>query len=274
MGWQPIIRDVLDDLDDVSIASPAEGDMIYRNDSGLWVVVAGTKGDGKTPTGQPDGSVAWEEPGGGAAGRPWEAATVGAYDDYFDANNESDWTNIAPDTGTATWTYQHNAHVGDFRGVQCVFANQNTSDLSAYVKSLSGITTGDYAQARFSSLMRANVFGGVVFTDGTTTAANYVLAALYQGTGMLGIDGTLTASNAGTFTFSVDPKGDVWLRLLYSAANTFQVFTSHNGVDFAQVGTNIAHTMTPTHGGFAVASQGVTVSQLIKFSDFHSNVTP
>lgn len=45
-----------------------QGDMLYQNASGLWVVVGGTKGDGKTPMWQVDGSIGWETPSGGGGG--------------------------------------------------------------------------------------------------------------------------------------------------------------------------------------------------------------
>lgn len=70
MGWIPEPPpDILDDLADVDISSPAHGDMVYRNDSGLWVVVGGTPSDGKVPTIQADGSVEWEA-AGGSSGYP------------------------------------------------------------------------------------------------------------------------------------------------------------------------------------------------------------
>lgn len=55
----------LTDDSDVALRDAAHGDMIYRNDVGLWVPVAGTKTDGNVPTIQADGSVAWDATGGG-----------------------------------------------------------------------------------------------------------------------------------------------------------------------------------------------------------------
>lgn len=58
----------LGDHEDTSLSSPAEGDMIFRNDSSQWVKVGGTKTDGNVPTVQSDGTIAWEAP---PVGAPW-----------------------------------------------------------------------------------------------------------------------------------------------------------------------------------------------------------
>lgn len=55
----------LTDDSDVGLRAAAHGDMIYRDEVGLWVPVGGTKTDGHVPTIQADGSVAWDTAGGG-----------------------------------------------------------------------------------------------------------------------------------------------------------------------------------------------------------------
>ncbi len=207
----------------------------------------------------------------------YQPATIGEYDDYFTADNSSNWTTIAPDTGTAIWTYQHLSRLGENRGVQSVFFSQNATDLGGYVTSLSGITTGDYIQAAFDWRVMNTMFAGLMFTDGTTSAANFALAAVYHASNIdqiVGVDGTLTAGNAGTFTQNATGGGPYHFRLLYSAANTFDVLVSMNGEDFRLINT-ITHTMTPTHGGFGVAAQNVGggAEGLIQAKYFHSNVT-
>ena len=71
---------------------------------------------------------------GGGPG--WMPATVGAYDDYFDEDNESDWTAVAV-TGSVTWGYRYATRLGLSRGVHAVFEDQTAEDFPAYVKSLS-----------------------------------------------------------------------------------------------------------------------------------------
>lgn len=59
-------RSLLGRLNDVSVSGAAQGDMLYLNDSGLWVIIDGSKTEGRVPTIQGDGSVAWATPSGGS----------------------------------------------------------------------------------------------------------------------------------------------------------------------------------------------------------------
>lgn len=61
---------ILDDLTDVSVPSPTQGDMVARDGSSQWAKVGGTKSTGNVPTVQADGSIQWEAPpaGGGGGG--------------------------------------------------------------------------------------------------------------------------------------------------------------------------------------------------------------
>jgi hypothetical protein len=71
-AWTAVDTTVLlDDLSDVSAASPANGDMLYYNGT-VWAKVAGTKAAGKVAKIQNDGSVAWDTDasGGGGGGGP------------------------------------------------------------------------------------------------------------------------------------------------------------------------------------------------------------
>jgi hypothetical protein len=255
----------LDDADDVVITSPADGDVLtYDSASGDWV--------NASPAG-----------GGGGSSLFWEAATVGSYDDYFDADNSTDWTAVAV-TGTATWNYNFADRLGSYnRGLVTLFEDQTAQDYPAYLKSLSGITTGDYIQT-CSSIFRVadSVFcnTGVAFTDGTSTTSNVV----FFGVSMTNTElytlacghGTLTA----TSTFPIDltmgsgVPSVLHVRLTYSASNTFQCYVSLNGENWQKIGADVSKTMTPTHGGFIVSTFGAGEPRFVQYRYFHSNVTP
>lgn len=47
------------------VVAGALGDMVFRASNGNLTPVTGTKGQGKVPTGQADGTVAWAEGSGG-----------------------------------------------------------------------------------------------------------------------------------------------------------------------------------------------------------------
>ena len=64
-------------------------------------------------------------------------ATVGAYDDYFDEDNELDWTAVAV-TGSVTWELQGRDTVfaPSREGFHAVFQDQTAEDFPVYVKLL------------------------------------------------------------------------------------------------------------------------------------------
>ena len=213
----------------------------------------------------------------------WSAAVRGAYDDYFDVDNEADWTAVAV-SGSITWNYRFASRLGVNRGVTAVYEDQTANDYPAYLKSLSGVTTGDYIQtsiSNFKPLDALFINSALCFTDGVLTTSN----VCFWGPGVLNTElaivqaghGTLTATS--TFPINDTLNTAMWgapihWRLLYSAANTFQAFFSLNGEDWTQYGSDIAKAMTPTHGGFLVSSTGSSPIRQSRFSYFHSNVTP
>ncbi|MEE9178225.1 MAG: hypothetical protein V3U46_07320 [Acidimicrobiia bacterium] len=209
----------------------------------------------------------------------WRPSSAGDYDDLFDADSEADWTAVAPDSGSAAWAYDYLTRVGLGRGVHLAFEDADGTDVTAYVKSVAGIATGDYIQTAidFALLDASGSSPGVgpIFTDGVTSAADFALGGLLSSSDALawwGADGTLGATNAGTFTQNINTVGLIHIRLLYSAANTFQLLASLNGEDFSQVGSDIAHVFTPTHAGFGAYLSNPTTPQFAHFQYFHSNI--
>jgi hypothetical protein len=63
-----------DDLTDVDVTGAAEGDMVFQDSAGDWILVTGSKDDGDVPTIQADGTVAWEAPPSGTGTRIGELA--------------------------------------------------------------------------------------------------------------------------------------------------------------------------------------------------------
>ena len=215
----------------------------------------------------------------------WRPATAGAYDDMFDADNESDWTAIDQDTGTTAWNYDYETRVGQGRGVHIIAGGGDGTDGAAYVKPVSGVAIGDYVQTAVSaafSIAGNTPYAAVGFADGNTSAANVALGGFFAGAaavgdfGFIGSDGTLANLNASTFITPLVSllAAPFHIRCVYSASNTFQLWVSLNGEDFIQVGIDIAHTMTPTHAGFVFTDSAVATSQFAHFKYFHSDITP
>lgn len=211
----------------------------------------------------------------------WQPATIGEYDDYFREDNESDWTATSADSGTETWTYPTSTIISGDDGLHLDFADQSAGDFTAYTKSLSGITTGDFVQTKirlFGGVFdTADSVIGVGFTDGTTTAANSVVGAVNvngaEAKRLLTAHGTLASMTTFPHDVSVADHDHLHLRCTYSAANTFQLSVSLNGRQFTQIGADISKTMTPTRGGFIAGTFGSSEDCMALLEYFHSNVT-
>lgn len=216
----------------------------------------------------------------------WMPATVGNYDDYFDEDNESDWTATAI-TGSATWNYNHEARFGQSRGLAVAFEDQTAvDDVAVYLKSLSGIATGDYIQTAVAPVRRfvsgTHTFGvGLILTDGNAAGSEGACVSLGSDANVAGkfyvLGGTLTAITSAasneTFVNQVASGQPIHFRLTYTASNTFRGSWSLDGDNFTACGADITVTFTPTHGGLFVSTVETEPSQA-RFAYFHSNVTP
>lgn len=214
----------------------------------------------------------------------WQPASVGAYDDYFDSDSSADWTAVAI-AGTSDWNIRHQARLGVWnRGLLANYEEQVAGDWPAYLKPLTGITTGDYIQTSISLLRYPTGLSMplIAFTDGAvsgSTVAAFGPEINGSGVGFLvTIEGTL--ADAQTFDVVTDLQhgayfsGVIHYRLEYDASNSFKCFWSLNGEDWVELVT-LASTLTPTHGGFVVSSYGTGgPARQALFRYFHSNVTP
>ena len=199
-------------------------------------------------------------------------------DDMFGSDSSADYTTQTV-SGTATWT------IG--RGVLSVKADDQTlGDVSAFLKSITSASspmTVETSVQIFAPEVSASEFAmaGILFTDGTATTSNSAAFALeLNGSSSAGQlferRGTLTDFQAdgstgltgGLFVGST-PFSRAYLRLIWSAANTFEVAVSGDGVTWTDRGaTTFSQTMTPTHFGFWVSTQGGNDEFLASFDYF------
>ena len=191
-------------------------------------------------------------------------------DDFFGQDSSGDYTEQTV-TGTATWTIS--------RGLLSVKANgQSAGDVSAYLKSITSASSPMTIEAAIKSLpLTATTSGdrfqiGFGFTDGTAAASNSAIAAYSTVTdqeadpdGFVRMSGgTLTDWENATNTLtriqrSANPFGLLYMRLIWTAANSFQMALSTDGVSWtALLSTTLSKTITPTHFGFVVASKATT----------------
>jgi len=164
-------------------------------------------------------------------------------------------------SGTATWT--------EARGRVSVVVNGQTADDSASVLSAFTFGTGDeWVVPVYGAMSMAatsgNLSAGIVFSDGTATSSNAVFGhiQLAQTASVtvtelgVGRHGTLTDHSTAPWVsdgYLAPAAGNpVFIKLKYSASNTFQLSFSPDGITYSAFGeSDISKTMTPTHVGVA-----------------------
>ena len=255
--------------------------------------VAGLRGRRVSPTAPADTEVLtydtaaleWGPAAGGGAGAIvpfWKAAVVGTYDDYFDSDQSADWTAVAPDTGSAIWSYHFATRLGETnRGFLADYDDQVVGDFGAQLKLLSGIAIGDWIQTSLVHFGPSDQYrwGGVVLSDGATPGSNAVSWSIMGDNTLeykvISGEGTLTNHIVhGVNLYRHLEPGHIHLRLIYQAADTFRCQISLNGETWRTIGSDLSETFTPTHGGLLVTTYGGVNPMLTNFRYFHSNATP
>jgi hypothetical protein len=203
------------------------------------------------------------------AARPGEPH---AYDDEFDDESiHGDWTELDI-TGTTTWT--------ESGGKLSVLAdNQTANDFGVQLKALDSLTSPlTIDTVRVSSApVGMNAMSGILFSDGVISSskawanmAYFPSNAGWERTTIQARTGTLT--NMGTASGSVqhqNPISQLYLRLVWSAANTFKVLWSPDGISYVSHSTaSHANTMTPTHFGLFASTWGTNAEMVASFDYF------
>jgi hypothetical protein len=191
--------------------------------------------------------------GGGGGGSPdWaydKTDNADAFDIQWDGSQSAGMTTVTV-TGSQTLTEK--------TGVLSVkFSGQGSQDHNCLLIAHS-FSIGDSFAVPLRYAGNAG-FGlaGVIFTDGTTSAANAVAAHIQQHSNegharVYTRHGTLTAMGTVSAVFNQQSNQVpwLWLRLTYQASNTFRKEISPDGISWSTVGiADVSKTMTPTHVG-------------------------
>jgi hypothetical protein len=188
---------------------------------------------------------------GGAGGTPDYA-----YDDTDNADaTDIRWTGSVS-AGMTTVTVTGSQTLTEKTGVLSVlFSGQSTQDYNCLLTAHT-FSVGDSFAVPIRYAGNAGIgAAGVIFTDGTTSAANAVAAHMQQHsneghTRVYTRHGTLTAmgsvSTVHNHRSALVPW--LWLRLTYQASNTFRKELSPDGISWHTTADE-SKTMTPTHVG-------------------------
>lgn len=189
--------------------------------------------------------------------------TPHADDDFF--ASYSGYTEVQI-TGTTTWAAGNN-------GLTATTISQSASDLNVAVKPMS---TGSppvtiETMLRFAMPINGNPGGGLIFTDGTTSASNAVGFGTLAQWNHFAPRGTLTAMSSTVVTeteyrFSMTDMTLLY-RLVWTAANTWAwaISPDYGSTWTDYTSTTFSHTLTPTHIGFFATSWASAMRGLVNF---------
>ena len=176
-------------------------------------------------------------------------------DDEFSAGTfPSGWSSINSGSHLPTITNVNNVLSllmpgGDAGGEMHAWAQSPTIVVGSYVETaIRGIwVTGNFHLA------------GLFFGDGTTYGSGNQVAVYWTpSSSPVLLYGSWTGYNSqGSTSFisiPMAPFGDLFLRLVYTALNTFAIYISADGISWALVVSGISRTMVPTVAGIFVST--------------------
>jgi len=196
--------------------------------------------------------------------------TAHADDDYFSVDSSADYTEVDV-SGTTTWTTQDGL-------LSVLYEDQTAGDAGCYVKPITSASAPMTIETRVrmeNDDVNSHI-AGLCFTDGATTvddmvsiglqlsATGYALTLTHGAITNFDTDFTiLRASGLPTIT------GGLYLRLVWTATNTFAAAVSPDGVSWTAYGA-AADTFihVPTHFGIFATTYGATVPAVATFDCF------
>lgn len=208
----------------------------------------------------------------------WFVGTTDANNFYWAGSDLSGSFTAQTVTGSATWAENGNS-------IQALAANQTADDAAVQLIAKT-ISIGDsWLLAVNSTILGSDVgnstlgyrAAGIVMADGTGTGANCVIGHVQVDNGgssyvtvLVGRTGTLTNINTAAPWVSQNQQhgigGWVFIKLKYSAANTFQLSFGPSPYQLSAFGeADISKTMTPTHVGLFVSQNGNAGTALAQF---------
>ena len=255
------------DADLTALAALSGTDTIYyRSGANTWSAV--TIGSNLTFSG---GTLSASGGGTDPKTSVYPSFTPAGVDDEFDGASFTGWTLVDDGTHTPTVTQANNVCSVSHPG------SDTAGHLHAWLKTTT-ISVGDIIETVFKVNGRPQNFnvGGLMFADGTTYGSgkqvNWYFSPAENGWRWNNTTGFNTQVTGATFTsISNAACSDVYLRLQYTAANTFVGYASIDGVSWANLTGNISVTMTPAACGFFVSTWGGTLPCLWSFRYFRKH---
>lgn len=190
-------------------------------------------------------------------------------DEFDDGVIGSEWYNVTP-SGTATWTEDNGI-------VSALVADQSSTQLTGLVKSMDGIQISGVKLVTAMRLFYPSnqyLFGGLVFSDGTTVGNSLVTLSAYTSNTGLQLTmrgGQFNGVSTTLFDVACGPQFFPWLylRLSWLTSDLWSGEFSPDGVTWTDLNQgNQTHAITPTYMGMVASTWGNTTYDGIASFDF------
>ncbi len=235
----------------LSTAAPAVG-QVYEWDGAEWVPA--------TPVSGPVPKLIQ------ARNARLSGETAHADDDFFLTDSSADYVEVTP-SGTADWVYGTN----DVLSV--AVDNQSNEDWAVAVKPIPAAGVPTTIETRISmQAFQDSDFGaaGLCFTDGSPPVAGSEIVFFVLAGGGLRIsrsnaDGDTIGSADWTTERGIH-EGPIWLKVIWTAVNTFAFAVSTDRVHWTDWDAAVStRTFTPTHMGFVAGTYGNGPTSVVTF---------
>jgi len=226
------------------------------------VPIGGTVGQVLEKIDGTDYNTQWATPAAGSGGVPERWCTPNGadegYDDEFDDGSiDGDWVAVDVSGKVNSW-YEPTG----LKGLSVSSpSGKGGMDLSGILRPLDALAAPLYIETALKIQGRGFNFpgAGLIFADGVTWGAGVQVNVTYISSS--NIINLARHANYDTRSAYQDINGHayakqdrIYMRLYWSAANTFSTYISPDGVVWFLLHSAVAHTVTPTHFGLALTS--------------------
>jgi hypothetical protein len=235
------------------------------------LIFRGTRGSQPAATSAPAGSLyyvtdesiversngsAWEAFSGVSSANSslYPTFTPTGDDDEFDNGSFSGWTAVNSGSHNPTITETNS------RASFLMPGSDAGAELHAYMKART-INTNDWieiAAVGSGQSQNYNMFGAI-FADGATYGAGNQIIFGFDPNESTFLRGSHTNYSSFSGLTNINtvpgfPQGIAFIRLKYLGSNSWQGYTSPDGISWATVGSSMSRTLTPTHAGFFMST--------------------